>query len=439
MASLLRETHPLTLKVMRLARPTLGGTRQLVVGPGGDSVLAAALREAEQRQPAQSGEVFSDMQTVQAGHPLAGFPVSEALGLPRAFGTMFLGETFAAHVCVCNEGAAGVRDVSVRVAMQTGSQQLALLTEAAAQLAGGQPLNAQVAHEIKELGAHVLACAVSYVTAQGERRVLQRAFKFGVANPLVVKTKVNHAARAVLLEVQVLNATQAPMALERLRFEPSPPFAAEDLGAEDHGAEVYGADDRGADGLGRASLAETRAAFMQPGDVRQFLYRLTPQPPPGPVTVDQERAAQYAPALGKLDILWRGAFGSFGRLQTSQLLRKSPGMFLIEIERAAVVGSEDNSACLELPFAARVRVRNVSDRPMVVSAAVRPHAHPAVIACGPAQHSLGEMQPGEAHDLDLQFLPLAPGVQRVGAVVLVDSLSGYTREVDHLLDVFVAA
>ncbi|KAJ1988882.1 hypothetical protein GGI04_006063, partial [Coemansia thaxteri] len=63
MASLLRETHPLTLKVMRLARPTLGGTRQLVVGPGGDSVLAVALREAEQRQPAQSGEVFSDMQT----------------------------------------------------------------------------------------------------------------------------------------------------------------------------------------------------------------------------------------------------------------------------------------------------------------------------------------------------------------------------------------
>ncbi|KAJ2896477.1 Trafficking protein particle complex subunit 13, partial [Coemansia aciculifera] len=335
MASLLRETHPLTLKVMRLSRPTLANTRQLPIDSG-NSVLAPSLLDAEQSNPTQSGQIFSDLLLPNSMHPLEAFPLSETLVLPRSFGTMYLGETFSAHLCLCNESSSIVREVAVQAAMQTSTQQLQLFSDSTAHLASGQPFNVQVAHEIKELGAHVLGCSVSYLSAQGERRVLQKSFKFQVANPLVVKTKVNHLERDVLLEVQVHNATQGTMALERLRFEPSAPFTAEDLNI------VV------ADG---SSLWESRAGFMQPGDVRQYLYRLRAQTDSGPMTVDQERAVQYATALGKLDILWRGSFGSFGRLQTSQLLRKSPGMFLLEIERVEILGADgSNSAALEVPF-----------------------------------------------------------------------------------------
>ncbi|KAI9500986.1 hypothetical protein GGI25_003090 [Coemansia spiralis] len=439
MTSLIRETHPLTLKVMRLSRPSLADTKQLPLDSG-TSVIVQALQEAEQNRPTQSGLIYSDQHPPDAMYPLDGFQLSETLVLPRAFGTMYLGETFSAHLCLCNESSFVVREVSMRVLMQTATQQLPLFDSndnsnsggnvveqqednKPKQLQAGQPLNLQVVHEIKELGAHILACTVTYLSAQGERRALQKSFKFQVSNPLVVKTKVNHLEKDVLLEVQVHNATQSTMALERLRFEPTSPFDAEDLNTTDGGISVWS-----------GSLG-----FMQPGDVRQYLYRLRPQMPSGEMSVEQERTINYASALGKLDIVWRGAFGSVGRLQTSQLLRKSPGMFLIEVEDAHIVGKQKNdTGALEEPFVVRARVRNVSEHKMALLATLQPQKHPMVIPCGSAQHNLGEIGVGETREIDVKFLPLASGVQRIGAMVLADSISGYAREVGYLLDVFIA-
>ncbi|KAJ2613272.1 Trafficking protein particle complex subunit 13 [Coemansia sp. RSA 1365] len=417
MASLMRENHPLTLKVMRLSKPALAETQLLLAADTGSPVLAQALREAAQRQPTQSGQILSDShQPTAAQQPLETFVLTEALALPRSFGAMFLGETFTAQVCVCNESALAMRDVSFKAVVQTATQQLALVETDSVQLAGGQPLNLQVSHEIKELGSHVLACSITYLSAQGERRVLQRSFRFQAANPLVVKTKVNHLADDVLLEVQVHNATPVTMALERLRFDPAHAFVAEDLSMLADAAPLWG----------------SRAGFVLPGDVRQYLYRLRPQPLSKESTL--VGPASEGSALGRLDILWRGPFGSVGRLQTSQLLRKPPGSPLIEIERAWVVSDR---VCVETPFKTCLRLRNASDQPMAVAAIVHPHKHPLVIPCGPARYVLEKLLPGEARELVVEFLPLVPGVQRFGAMTFLDSTSGYERELDHTLDVFV--
>ncbi|KAJ2372242.1 hypothetical protein IW150_004212 [Coemansia sp. RSA 2607] len=422
--------HPLTLKVMRLSRPTLAEAVTQPLAGDQRAVFAPAVRDMVQNGPAQAGTMLGDSSSGESGDValLGLLPLSETLELPRAVGAMYLGETFAAHVCVCNESTATVRDVAVQVAMQTQAQTQAqaqapplVLADTAGQprvLAGGQPLNLQVAHEVKELGTHVLTCGVAYTTAQGERRVLQRAFKFQAANPLVVKTKVNHLARDVLLEVQVHNAAAHAMALERLRFDAAAPFAlAADLNA----------------------AAALLPGYMLPGDVRQYLYRLRPQHAAGaPQDPEHVRALHYAAALGKLDIVWRGPFGSVGRLQTSQLVRRPPGMFLLDVEHVHAVADR---VVVEQPFAVRVRVRNLSEAAMdvVASSAAAAHAHPAVVACGPAQHVLGRLDVGATAEFDLELLPLAPGVHRVGAVALADAVSGYTREIDHLLDVHVHA
>ncbi|KAJ1737707.1 hypothetical protein LPJ72_000232 [Coemansia sp. Benny D160-2] len=437
MSSLMRETHPLTLKVMRLSRPTLASTRKFPLDSN-NSVLAQAVQEAELNRPTQSGQIFSDLCLPNEMHPLDAFQLSEALVLPRAFGTMYLGETFSAHLCLCNESNLVVRDISVRAVMQTATQRLILFDSSSSSnssnskgagqqeetpniLQAGQPLNLQVAHEIKELGVHMLGCTISYLSAQGEHRSLQKSFKFQVSNPLVVKTKINHLDNDVLLEIQVHNATQSTMVLERLRFEAASPFEADDLNSVGANVPVWCGS----------------VGFMQPGDVRQYLYRLQPQQPSDQPSIEQERAIKYASALGKLDILWRSAFGSVGRLQTSQLLRKSPGMFLIEIEEALVHGKEKNTVLLEEPFVVRVRVRNVSERKMQLSSVLQTQKHPMVISCGAVQRSLGSMDVGETKELSIEYVSLAPGVQRIGAMVLSDSLSGYARDVGHLLDVFV--
>ncbi|KAJ1904347.1 hypothetical protein LPJ81_002546 [Coemansia sp. IMI 209127] len=434
--SLIRDTHPLTLKVMRLSRPALSDTRQFPLD-GGTTPITLALQEAELNRPTQSGQVFGDLCLPDDMHPLDSFPLSETLVLPRAFGTMYLGETFTAHLCLCNETSLVVRDIGMRVVMQTATQKLSLFDnsgtgqqqqqqqqdEGLKQLQAGQPFNLQVLHEIKELGVHILGCTISYLSAQGDRRTLQKSFKFQVSNPLVVKTKVNHLENDVLLEIQVHNATQNTMALERLRFEAANPFDADDLNTVDGNVPVWS-----------GSLG-----FMQPGDVRQYLYRLRPQLPSVQMTVEQERAIKYASALGRLDIVWRSAFGGVGRLQTSQLLRKSPGMFLIEVEDALVHGAEKGTVALEEPFVVRVRVRNVSEQSMSVSAVLQAQKHPMVISCGVVQRNLGSIDVGETKEMAIEYMPLASGVQRIGAMLLSDSLSGYTRDVDHLLDILVAS
>lgn len=423
MASLMRESHPLTLKVMRLSRPSLAATQMVVPRDEASSVLATAAADVEQSHPTRTGTIYSDQQLPDPEHPLECFPVSETLVLPRSIGAMYLGETFAAHLCLGNDSTSLVRDIDIQVVMQTATQQLPLYSDSSQkQLPPGQPHNVQVSHEIKEQGAHILGCTLKYLSAQGDRRTLQKSFKFQVANPLIVKTKVNHLRRDVLLEVQVHNAMQASVALERMRFEASDPFVAQDLNLNITG-----------DGQ---SVWTSKAGFMQPGDVRQYLYRLRPRHDSSAGSVEQDRAVQYAAALGRLDILWRGTFGSSGRLQTSQLLRKSPGMFLIEVVDAEI---QNTSVAVEEPFTARVRIRNVSENKMSITAAAHANQQSTVIVCGPSHHNLGAFGVGETRDLELDFLPLAPGVQRVGPLVLTDTISGYVREASQLADAFVVS
>lgn len=47
-----------------------------------------------------------------------------------------------------------------------------------------------VEHDVKELGPHTLVCTALYNDGDGERKYLPQFFKFVVANPLSVRTKV---------------------------------------------------------------------------------------------------------------------------------------------------------------------------------------------------------------------------------------------------------
>lgn len=125
-----------------------------------------------------------------------------------------------------------------------------------------------------------------------------------------MKTKV-HAPRSptallsraerekVFLEVHVQNLTQYPLWFERIRFECVDGWKVAD-GNISHkdGTELFS-----------GSLA-----IMQPQDVRQYVYILTPTSVPSFPVV-------HAPGtiipLGRLDLSWRSGFGEPGRLLTS--------------------------------------------------------------------------------------------------------------------------
>lgn len=101
-----------------------------------------------------------------------------------------------------------------------------------------------------------------------------------VTNPLSVKTKVHTSHESatalmsptekdkVYLEIHIQNVTQEPMWFERLRFEPVEGLVATD-------GNVY----QPAGSTTQHSIFSGWSALMQPSDVRQYMYVISPTSP----------------------------------------------------------------------------------------------------------------------------------------------------------------
>ncbi|KAF8589957.1 DUF974-domain-containing protein [Ramaria rubella] len=317
--------HLLSLKVMRVSRPT----------------LASSWQPFFTSSPSFSAHATDSLLSLQGKEPLPGHPktlrdlthASQLLTLPSTFGAIQLGETFTSCLCVNNDAAVEVEGVSLRIEMQTATNKVLL-----AEVGGpGQRLNttdvleAIVSHEMKELGQHVLACYVSYRLPSSVRfsqgptgdsvdptlQTFRKYYKFVATNPLNVKTKV-HVPRSptallsrierekVFLEIHVQNLTQEPMWFERMRFECV------------DGWEVVDGNISQLDGK---NLFLGAIAIMQPQDIRQYVYILTPKSAPSFPVV--HTPGTIIP-LGRLDLAWRSSFGEPGRLLTSLLTRRIP-------------------------------------------------------------------------------------------------------------------
>ncbi|KAJ7074351.1 hypothetical protein C8F01DRAFT_1100222 [Mycena amicta] len=321
--------HLLSLKVMRVSRPS----------------LASPWQPFYSSSPSFSAHSTASILSLQGQNPLPGHPktlrdlhVSELLTLPAAFGKIELGETFSSCLCVNNESPMEVEAVSLKVEMQTASSKV-LLGEFGGpdtRLTVGDALeDAVVHHEVKELGQHVLACTVTYQLPAAARlaapvndgsdpnlQSFRKFYKFAVTNPLSVKTKV-HAPRSpsallskaerekVFLEVHIQNLTTESLWFERMRFE-----CAEGWDVFD--ANVIDAD-KEADVSG--SIFAGSMSLMQPQDMRQYIYILNRQTQTLTPTVN---APGSVIPLGRLDISWRSSYGEPGRLLTSMLSKKIP-------------------------------------------------------------------------------------------------------------------
>ncbi|KAL5490077.1 hypothetical protein ACEPAI_4910 [Sanghuangporus weigelae] len=340
--------HPLSLKVMRVSRPS----------------LAAHWQPFFSSSSSFSAHSTSSPLSLQGAEPLAGHPktlrdltnASNVLTLPASFGAIQLGETFSCVLSVNNEVDIPVDSVRARVEMQTATTKVVLAEIAAGTvdeeaggadgtLGAGDSLELSVSTEIKELGQHVLGCAVTYRTPPGMRpatsgsdntgdpfmQTFRKFYKFMVTNPLSVKSKV-HVPKSptallsqnerdkVFLEVHIQNLTQGPLWFEKIRLEPvegwnvvdanvlfsSPPEKSETVGTS------------------RRSIFSENMALMPPQDMRQYIYILTPKLTPRTASVSVPPAPGTVVPLGRLDISWRSPMGEPGRLLTSVLSRRIP-------------------------------------------------------------------------------------------------------------------
>ena len=177
-----------------------------------------------------------------------------------------------------------------------------------------------VTKDLKELGAHTLVCSATYYDAAGERKYSPQYFKFNVANPLSVRTKVRAAPRGrAFLEVCIENSTRYALLLDSARFDTVDGIVAKDMTPEFGGeaARLDGVDDSPDAGL--PSLGKRAVYRLDPSSgAAHYLFEITrANASEEPLTPQTQ--------LGKLELRWRGAMGDPGRLQTQVIAAGGAG------------------------------------------------------------------------------------------------------------------
>nr|XP_054764028.1 trafficking protein particle complex subunit 13-like [Lytechinus pictus] len=350
---------------------------------------------------------------------LPGFTMGEILTLPQNFGSIYLGETFSCFVSVHNDSIQATQDIHVKTDLQTSSQRLTLSggsTPPTPSLAPGACIDQVIHHEVKELGTHILVCAVSYTSPSGETLSFRKFYKFQVLKPLDVKTKFYNAeSDEVYLEAQIQNITQSPMCMEKVSLEPAADYIVEELNStqtEDTSKKlIFGG-----------------FTYLNPMDTRQYLYCLKAKTQAG---ADRPSLIKGVSSIGKLDIVWKTTLGEKGRLQTSQLQRMAPGYGDLKLSIAQI----PDSVPLEKPFQLTCRVTSCCERTMDLKLVLNNTT--GLVWLGISGKQLGKLGPNTSMDIKLQLIPTIPGLQSISGMRLIDLYLKRTYEHDDIAQVFV--
>uniref|UniRef100_A0A672IM66 Uncharacterized protein n=1 Tax=Salarias fasciatus TaxID=181472 RepID=A0A672IM66_SALFA len=327
--------------------------------------------------------------------------LGEMLTLPQNFGNIFLGETFSSYISVHNDSSQVVKDILVKADLQTSSQRLNLSASnsAVAELKPECCIDDVIHHEVKEIGTHILVCAVSYTTQYGEKLYFRKFFKFQTDE--------------VFLEAQIQNITTSPMFMEKVSLEPSMMYNVTELNtvsSSDEGESTFG-----------------KMSYLQPMDTRQYLYCLKPKPE----YAEKAGVIKGVTVIGKLDIVWKTNLGERGRLQTSQLQRMAPGYGDIRLSLEVI----PDTVNLEEPFDIMCKITNCSERTMdlVLEMCNTSSIH----WCGVSGRQLGKLNPGASLSLPLTVFSSVQGLQSISGLRLTDTFLKRTYEYDDIAQVCV--
>ncbi|KAM4051597.1 trafficking protein particle complex subunit 13 isoform 2-T2 [Anomaloglossus baeobatrachus] len=399
-----KQEHLLALKVMRLTKPTLFTN------------IPVTCEERDLPGDLFNNLMKEDPSTVKGAEILM---LGEMLTLPQNFGNIFLGETFSSYISVHNDSNQIVKDIQVKADLQTSSQRLNLSASSAvvSELKQDSCIDDVIHHEVKEIGTHILVCAVSYTTQTGEKMYFRKFFKFQVLKPLDVKTKFYNAETdEVFLEAQIQNITTSPMFMEKVSLEPSLMYNVSELNSV------------GDNGEGLSTFGSK--TYLQPMDTRQYLYCLKPKPE----FAEKAGVIKGVTVIGKLDIVWKTNLGERGRLQTSQLQRMAPGYGDVRLSLETI----PDTVSLEEPFDITCKITNCSSE-RTMDLILEMCNTSSIHWCGVSGRQLGKLHPSSSMFLTLTLLSSVQGLQSVSGLRLTDTFLKRTYEYDDIAQVCVVS
>ncbi|XP_021902350.1 trafficking protein particle complex subunit 13 [Carica papaya] len=429
--------HSLAFRVMRLCKPSFHVDPPLLLDPADllvgedifDDPVASSLLPPLLQPLISSSDYSSDLSyrsRFLLRHPSDALGLSSLLLLPQSFGAIYLGETFCSYISINNSSSFEVRDVIIKAEIQTERQRILLLDTSKSPVesirAGGR-YDFIVEHDVKELGAHTLVCTALYNDGDGERKYLPQFFKFSVANPLSVRTKVRVVKETTFLEACIENHTKSNLYMDQVEFEPAPHWSVTILKADEHLSK-------------NDSL--TREVFKPPvlirsgGGIHNYLYQLKlPSNGPGQVK------AQASNILGKLQITWRTNLGEPGRLQTQQILgtpitRKDVELHIVEVPPIII---------LNRSFPVRLNLANQTDRKLgpfeVHLSQNESSTEKAVMINGLQTVTLPLVEAFGTTDFHLNLIATKLGVQKITGITAFDTREKKTYEPLPDIEIFV--
>ncbi|XP_074272190.1 uncharacterized protein LOC141596069 [Silene latifolia] len=444
-----QSNHSLAFRVMRLCRPSLHveppllfDPADILIGedlfddPSAAAVLPSLLSRLSDLPPsatatataADGGEVAGEVSFKSRfvlSDPVSASGLTGLLVLPQSFGAIYLGETFCSYISINNSSSYEVRDIVIKAEIQTERQRILLLDTSKSPVetirAGGR-YDFIVEHDVKELGAHTLVCTALYNDGDGDRKYLPQFFKFIVANPLSVRTKVRVVKDLTFLEACIENHTKSNLFMDQVEFQPAQHWSATLLTADMHPVQ-------------KKIISDTE--FKPPvliksgGGIYNFLYQLT---------LSSQESTQLkiegSNVLGKLQITWRTNLGEPGRLQTQQILgspvaRKEIDLQVVRIPQAII---------LHEPFEVQLSLTNQTDRtlgPFEIWFSGDTNGERAFMVNGLQTMTLPEIQAFSPIGLQMNLIAMKLGVQKITGITVFDSVEKKTYEPLPDLEIFV--
>ncbi len=306
-----REPHAVSLKVLRLSRPSL--SQRIPLPRQSQNSFLLDSKAAVDLGPEETDEQFL---------------FNPVLTSPPAFGSAYVGETFSCTLCANNELSADAeRQVtSVRVVAEMQAPSGTILLEAIPSddespnrsMKPGDSIQKIVCFDLREEGDHTLAVNLSYTetviskdqsATSGRVRTFRKLYQFICRPCLNVRTKVSSLPESdhsqmerFVVEIQLDNMADGTITLKKLSFNPKSAFESISLNRD-----ISQLDDQ-----------STNSPIMAPRDITQIAFLVVEQDgsPRKEITKDGRTI------LGQLGIQWRTAMGDSGFLTTGWLATK---------------------------------------------------------------------------------------------------------------------
>jgi hypothetical protein len=272
-----------------------------------------------------SNSPLSDLADATVIDPsLDGNGLTGLASLPNGFGSMFVGTTFSAYICLNNEMEEDITTVRITVEIRTSNSKTVLkpsttrqgandiTTEETFTLKPGEALHQIIKHspsppftqlanklEVIQRGDHTLEVGVSYLPPSSiHPRTFRKMYNFTTFDTIAIRSmSLPHTNRSVIFQMHIENTGDSPLRLTRVHFHAENAWDVKSCNEIDKNHEL---------GVFESGVLEVRGVY-------QTMHVLVPV---------KDGDGEMPFALGRLEIDWVGGMGERGSSITGLMKRR---------------------------------------------------------------------------------------------------------------------